>query len=91
MGMANLGYQSVLKTVYDCPQWRVDRFFTDTGMRTFEKTIPLIEADIVGFTLGFEIEIFSFIQFLRDSGLKVYASERLENQPMILVGVRLLP
>lgn len=86
MGMANLGYQSVLKTVFDCPQWRVDRLFTDTGIRTFEKNIPVVEADIVGFTLGFELEIFSFVQILQDSGLKVYASERLENQPVILVG-----
>lgn len=86
MGMANLGYQSVLKTVFDCPQWRVERLFTDTGIRTFEKTIPVVEADIVGFTLGFEIEIFSFVQLLQESGLKVYTSERDENQPLILVG-----
>ena len=66
MGMANLGYQSVLKTVFDSPQWRVERLFTDTGIRTFEKSIPVAEADIVGLTLGFEIEIFSLVQLFID-------------------------
>ena len=86
MGMANLGYQSVLKTVFDCPQWRVERLFTDTGIRTFEKSTPVAEADIVGLTLGFEIEIFSLVQLLLVSGFEVYANEREENQPLVLVG-----
>jgi len=86
MGMANLGYQSVLKTVFDSPQWRVERLFTDTGIRTFEKSIPVAEADIVGLTLGFEIEIFSLVQLFMDSGLEVYANKRAENQPLVLVG-----
>ena len=76
MGMANLGYQSVLKTVFDSPQWRVERLFIDTGIRTFEKSIPVAEADIVGLTLGFEIEIFSLVQLFMDSGLEVYANKR---------------
>ena len=54
MGMANLGYQSVLKTVFDSPQWRVERLFTDTGIRT--SSIP-VAADIK-VDSGFEIEIF---------------------------------
>ena len=86
MGMANLGYQTVLKTVFDCPDWRVERLFSNTGIRTFDKNLSILEADIVGFTLDFEIEIFTLVRLLQDSGLNVYAKERQESQPLVLVG-----
>ena len=86
LGMANLGYQSVIKAVYDTPNWRIERFFSDTGIRTIERKHRLNDADIIGFTVGYEIEIFSLIHLLQSTGIPVFSHERSGNQPNVMIG-----
>ncbi|MCX6090374.1 MAG: hypothetical protein NTX88_08440 [Candidatus Atribacteria bacterium] len=51
LGMANLGYQSVMNSVYCTPDWRVERFFADTGLSSLEHALSLSSFHWVGFSL----------------------------------------
>ena len=86
LGMASLGYQSVMKLVFDTPNWRIERYFSDTGDRTLENGYHLASADIIGFSIGFEIEIFSLIRMLQGSGMSVFSQDRTEHNPWIVIG-----
>ena len=65
----------------------------ETGMRerglplyTLETKTPVAQADIVGFTLQYEMSYTNILNMLDLSGLPVLASERTDEHPLVIAG-----
>lgn len=98
VGMSNLGLQVVYGFLNRIPGVSCERFFLPDpdeleeydrhGRRLFtlESQRPVGEFDLVGFTLAYEPDYVNFLRMLELSGLKLKASERGPDHPLVLVG-----
>jgi len=85
-GMSNLGYQSLLRLVFETPSWGGERFFASWGPYSFETSSPLSAFDIIAFTLSFELELFPFLSLLQESPIPYFTSQRGEDDPWVIAG-----
>ncbi len=86
LGMAHLGFQSLIRLLFETPGWWGDRFFADTGLRSLVFRLPLQSFHLVAFSLSFELDVFPFLAMLKGSGIPLYAEERKEEHPFVLLG-----
>lgn len=86
LGMANLGFQALLHSVYQVPEWRVERAFLETLPRSLEKGIPLTNFDLVGFSVPFEVNLLKAIEMLKVSGIPPFFKERTNHDPWVVFG-----
>lgn len=86
LGMANLGFQSLLYTAYQVPEWRVERAFPETLPCSLERKIPLANFDLVGFSVPFEIDLIKAIEALKISNIPLFYKERAEKDPWVVFG-----
>lgn len=86
LGMANLGFQTLLHSVYQVPEWRVERAFLETLPRSLEKGIPLTNFDLVGFSVPFEVNLLKAIEMLKASGIPLFFKERTNHDPWVVFG-----
>ncbi len=86
LGMAHLGFQSLVRIVWEIPNFWGDRFFADTGPSSLAFSLSLSTFHVVAFSLSFELDIFSFLFMLKEGGVPLLASERTEEDPFVLVG-----
>lgn len=86
LGMVHLGFQSLARVLSETPGWWGDRFFSDTGPRSVTLRMPLGSFHVVAFSLSFELDIFPFLAMLRAGGVPLYAAERGDEHPFVLLG-----
>ena len=98
IGMSYLGLQILYKVLNDIPGVFCERAFqpqTDMeelmrkeGMPLFtlETKTPLKEMDMIGFTLQYEMSFTTILNMIDLAGLNVRASERAEEDPLIIAG-----
>jgi len=86
LGMANLGFQTLLYTAYRVPEWRVERAFPETLPRSLEKGIPLTNFNLVGFSVPFETDLLKAIEMLQASGIPLFFRERTDRDPWVVFG-----
>ncbi|MGC8778609.1 MAG: radical SAM protein, partial [Candidatus Caldatribacteriaceae bacterium] len=85
-GMSNLGYQSLLRLVFEAPSWRGERFFSSSGPFSMETHAPLRAFDLLAFSLSFEFDVFHVITLLHKGGIPLFAHQRDEDDPWVIAG-----
>ena len=98
VGMSNLGLQTIYTLFNNQPDIVCERVFLppkqelkallESGARvvTLESQTPVSEFDIFAFSVSFEWDYTNVLTMLRLAGLPVWASERTEKHPLVLVG-----
>ena len=91
VGMASLGFQTVYRLFNQHPEVVCERAFFyeapfDREIRTLESGRRLNTFDIVGFSLSFELDLLNVIRLLIQSRIPLFAKDRGEKDPLIIVG-----
>lgn len=98
VGMSHLGFQ-ILYRILNAPAWlageRVyapwpdrEQQLRSTGrlLTTLETATPVAQADIVGFTLQYELSYTNILNMLELAGIPLLAADRDESSPLVLGG-----
>jgi len=98
VGMSHLGYQLLYAVLNDLPWCAAERAYAPwpdmeeqlrrrgLPLATLETGTPLAEADVIGFTLQYELAATGVLQMLDLAGLPWWAAERREGMPLIVGG-----
>jgi len=98
VGMSNLGFQTVYRLFNALDQVVCERVFLpgrqelraspDGGrpLRTLESDAPARDFDVLAFSVSFEWDYTNVLTLLRLAGLPLYAVERSETHPLIVIG-----
>lgn len=86
LGMTNLGYQSIIRLLFEAPDWRGERFFCEYGSRSLESGLPLNSFDMIGFNFSFELDILNLLSLLQEGGIPLFARDRKEKDPWVISG-----
>ena len=90
LGMSNLGFQTVLGLLLAEPDVVCERAFHEHGSpaagRSLETGTPLSEFDVVAFSVSFEDDFRNLVAVLDASGIPLRASERSDDDPLIVMG-----
>lgn len=98
VGMSNLGFQTVYRLFNEQPDIVCERVFlppkqelaallaAGTPLVTLESQTPVNQFDVFAFSVSFEWDYVNILTLLRLSGIKRYATERTERDPLIVVG-----
>lgn len=98
VGMSHLGLQVLYGVLKGVPWISPERAYAPwpdleellrsekRGLVTLEDATPLVEADIIGFTLQYELSYTNILNMLDLSGIPLLAAERDERFPLIIGG-----
>jgi len=93
VGMSNLGFQSVYRSLNEYDHVVCERVFLPetsqpqtTPLKTFESGKPLTDTDIIAFSLSFENDYPHILTILEKSGLPFRADKRRDRDPLLLAG-----
>lgn len=98
VGMSNLGFQTVYRLFNQEEHVVCERAFLppkqelraqlDAGTKliTLESQTPLADFDVIAFSVSFEWDYTNVLSILRLAGLPLYAAERAQRHPLILLG-----
>ena len=98
VGMSHLGTRILYHTINQRPDTYCERVFApwpdmevelrknDISLYSLETKEPLANFDILGFTLQYEMSYTNILNMLDISGITIRASERGENEPIIMAG-----
>jgi radical SAM family uncharacterized protein/radical SAM-linked protein len=98
IGMSHLGYRILYKILNDRPDTLAERCYapwTDMQrelvahgefLRSHETARPLVDFDVVGFSLQFELTYTNILMMLELGGIPLRSSARSDDDPLILVG-----
>ncbi|MFN8062939.1 MAG: radical SAM protein [Vicinamibacterales bacterium] len=98
VGMSNLGLQTVYRLFNDLEHVVCERVFLPSKPETLEllasgrrilsleSQSPIHEFDVLAFSVSFEWDYPNVVTLLRLAGLPVYAAERDERHPLVLIG-----
>jgi len=98
VGMSNLGFQTVYRLLNAQDDVVCERVFlppkqeladlvrSRTPLVTLESQSPVGEFDVFAFSVSFEWDYVNILTLLRLAGIPIYASERTERHPLIVIG-----
>src|SRR5437867_1580326 len=94
VGMANLGFQAVLRILAEDPRVTADRAFLPDGpraewprtLRSLEQDRPLGDFDVVALSLSFEADYVHVLDCLALAGIPLWRRERDADAPLVLAG-----
>jgi radical SAM superfamily enzyme YgiQ (UPF0313 family) len=98
VGMSNLGFQTVYRLFNAQDDVVCERVFlppkqelaelasSRAPLLTLESQSPVGEFDVLAFSVSFEWDYVNVLTLLRLAGIPMYASERSERHPLIVVG-----
>jgi radical SAM superfamily enzyme YgiQ (UPF0313 family) len=98
LGMSNLGYQLVYRLLNERPDTVCERTFlpdpaaeeehrrTHMPLFSWESQRPIGDFDVIGFSVSFEMDYLNVLKMLELSGIPLYAAERDENYPLVIMG-----
>ncbi len=90
VGIANLGFHTVLRELIDYGGCDIRRFFFDADARAGERIVApeggsLKESDIIFVSIAYELDYINLVRTLMESGIKANRSER-GGLPLVLAG-----
>lgn len=95
-GMSSLGYQMLYRVINERPDTVAERAFLPDDIAawrssrmpllTFEQGRPVGDANLVAFSLAYELELPGLIECLQLSGLEPRACDRSASDPLVVVG-----
>ncbi|MFN7982313.1 MAG: radical SAM protein [Vicinamibacterales bacterium] len=98
VGMSNLGFQTVYRLFNAQPDIVCERVFlppkqelaaqlaSGAPLITLESQTPVRDFDVFAFSVSFEWDYVNVVTLMRLAGIKAWASERSEHDPLIVVG-----
>ncbi|MSP63043.1 MAG: radical SAM protein [Myxococcales bacterium] len=96
VAMSSLGFQSIYRVWNEQPGWACERAFLPDDLAawreahlplyTVESELPVGDADVVAFSVAFELQLGGLFDSLALSGLPVLASEREGRGPLVVAG-----
>src|SRR3989454_6680076 len=94
VGMANLGFQAVLRILAEDPRVTADRAFLPDGpraewprtLRSLERDRPLGDFDLVAFSLSFEADYVHVLDCLGLAGIPLWRRDRGPDAPLVVAG-----
>lgn len=86
VGMANLGFQTVYAALLETDGIQVERVFFTDDPRSIESNTRLSHADLILFSISFELDVLNVIEMLSCSGIPLRRSERGFKDPLIVAG-----
>src|SRR3954471_19279167 len=98
VGMSNLGFQTVYRLFNAQDDVVCERVFlppkqelaelvaSRAPLLTLESQSPVGEFDVFAFSVSFEWDYVNVLTLLRLAGIPIYASERTERHPLIVIG-----
>jgi radical SAM superfamily enzyme YgiQ (UPF0313 family) len=96
VGMASLGFQVVYRMFNEEDGIACERAFLPDDVEAFARMgekLPMLEsgdavgnADILAFSVSFELDLTNIIRFLELSGINPWRKERDESDPIIMIG-----
>lgn len=98
VGMSNLGLHIVYRLLNERPDTACERFFlpekrkqelyekSHTPLISMETQTGLMDFDIIGFVVSFEMDYFNILRTLEMGKVKLLAAERGERDPLIIAG-----
>jgi radical SAM superfamily enzyme YgiQ (UPF0313 family) len=98
VGMSNLGFQTVYRLFNAQDDVVCERVFlppkqelaeqvaSRAPLLTLESQSPAGEFDVLAFSVSFEWDYVNVLTLLRLAGIPIYASERTERHPLIVIG-----
>src|SRR5213594_632768 len=94
VGMANLGFQAVLRLLSQDSRVACDRAFLPDGeratwprtLRSFEQDRPVGDFGVVAFSVSFESDYLNVLHCLRLAGIPLRSRERGPRTPLVIAG-----
>lgn len=98
VGMSNLGFQTVYRLFNEQPDIVCERVFlppkqelaaqlaAGAPLLTLESQTPVRDFDVFAFSVSFEWDYVNILTLLRLAGIKRYATERTDRDPLIVIG-----
>lgn len=88
VGMSNLAVHLLYKTLNNIPDIVCERAFFEEGLTisSVESRRPLSSFKCLFFTLSFELDYINIIKTLRQSHISIHASDRKEDEPLVVAG-----
>ena len=93
VGMSNLGFQSTYQLLNDIEHVACERFFLPengqqaTGrIATIESGRPIVEFDIIAFSVSFENDYPNILTLLKKAGLPLQSNDRGTPHPLVIAG-----
>ncbi len=96
VAMASLGFQVIYRMFNEEPGFACERAFLPDDVDAFKQSgeyLPMLEsgnpvgeADLLAFSVSFELDLTNIIRFLELSGLNPWREERDESDPVVIVG-----
>lgn len=89
IGMSNLGFQTVYSLWNDLDEVVCERaFLSEDGEapRSLESDRPLMDFDVLAFSLSFENDAIHFLRILSQLNIPHFSKERGDSYPLILMG-----
>jgi radical SAM superfamily enzyme YgiQ (UPF0313 family) len=98
IGMANLGFHTMYELFNGIPGVVCERVFlpdrdelaeyerTGTPLMSLESQSRVRDFDVVAFSISFETDYLNMARMLQLSGIPVWASERSEDHPLVIMG-----
>jgi radical SAM superfamily enzyme YgiQ (UPF0313 family) len=98
VGMSNLGFQTTYRLFNELDRVVCERVFlpakqglaaaleSRVPLMTVESQTPVNEFDIFAFSVSFEWDYTNVLTMLRLAGMPVYAAERSEGAPLVVIG-----
>ena len=96
IGMSSLGFQVMYRILNDRPDTVCERAFlpddvpsarkSRAPLITYESRRPVGGADIIAFSLAYELELHGLFECLSLAGIPILASERKPHHPLVVIG-----
>ncbi|HQR36969.1 MAG TPA: radical SAM protein, partial [Blastocatellia bacterium] len=96
IGMSSLGFQTIYREINLRPNTSAERAFLPDDpadwrasrmpLVTYERQRPVVDSEIIAFSVSYELEITGLFEMLDLAGIPALAEDRNETHPLIVAG-----
>lgn len=96
VSMSSLGFQQIYRILNDMPDVVAERAFlpddpeafvrSRSSLFTYESGLAVGDCEIIGVSIAYELEITGLLRCLELSGVPLWASERSDSDPIVMLG-----